>query len=97
MRLRIIINMKFLSSITATIDVPIKVADQYNHKFPTDPESSAGSWRSRWNHGRSRDKSMKKNISNLTIPPTIRLKPLSFCVDNHEYVYGNCWQNLLVF
>ena len=42
MRLRIIINMKFLSSITATIDVPIKVADQYNHKFPTDPRKQPG-------------------------------------------------------
>ena len=28
--------------INATIDVPTKVADQYNHRFPNTPESNAG-------------------------------------------------------
>ena len=67
----------FFRSITATIDVPIKVADQYNHKSPTDPDNSAGA-RDRAGFIEAPEINAKKNISNPTIPPiAIPLKPLN--------------------
>jgi hypothetical protein len=60
----------------AIVDVPIKVAVQYNHKFVITPETTAGA-RERAGFIEAPDINAKKNISRPTIPPiTIPLKPL---------------------
>jgi hypothetical protein len=65
----------FLKS-KATVDVPIKVAVQYNHKFVITPDNTAGA-RERAGFIEAPDMNAKKNISKPTIPPiTIPLKPL---------------------
>jgi hypothetical protein len=62
-------------NITATIEVPIKVALQYSHKLTNTPESTAGA-RERAGFIEAPDMNAKKNISRPTIPPiTIPLKP----------------------
>ncbi len=60
----------------AIVDVPIKVAVQYNHKFVITPETTAGA-RERAGFIEAPDINAKKNISRPTIPPiTIPLKLL---------------------
>ena len=62
-------------NITATIEVPIKVALQYSHKLTNTPESTAGA-RERAGFIETPDMNAKRNISRPTIPPiTIPLKP----------------------
>jgi hypothetical protein len=59
----------------AIVDVPIKVAVQYNHKFVITPETTAGA-RERAGFIEAPDINAKKNISRPTIPPiTIPLNP----------------------
>ena len=61
--------------IKATIDVPIKVAVQYSHKFVITPDNTAGA-RERAGFIDAPDMNAKKNMSKPTIPPiTIPLKP----------------------
>jgi hypothetical protein len=60
----------------AIVDVPIKVAVQYNHKFVITPETTAGA-RERAGFIEAPDINAKKNISRPTIPPiTIPLNPI---------------------
>ena len=62
-------------NITATIEVPIKVALQYSHKLTNTPESTAGA-RERAGFIETPDMNAKRNISRPTIPPiTIPLRP----------------------
>jgi hypothetical protein len=62
-------------NITATIEVPIKVALQYSHKLTNTPENNAGA-RERAGFIEAPDMNDKKNISRPTIPPiTIPLRP----------------------
>jgi hypothetical protein len=64
----------FLKS-KATVDVPIKVAVQYSHKFVITPDNTAGA-RERAGFIEAPDMNAKKNISKPSIPPiTIPLKP----------------------
>ena len=64
-------------NITATIEVPIKVAVQYSHKFVIAPDNTAGA-RERAGFIEAPDMNDKKNMSRLTIPPiTIPLKPFN--------------------
>ena len=58
----------FFLNINATADVPIKVADQYNHKSPTDPDKSAGA-RDRAGFIEAPEMRAKKNMSRPTMPP----------------------------
>jgi hypothetical protein len=64
-------QLLFLTSfplmINATIDVPIKVADQYSHKLPNTPETKAGA-NERAGFIDAPEINAKK-ISNPTIPP----------------------------
>ena len=70
MRLNLFLNKN------ATIEVPIKVAVQYNHKFVNTPDNTAGA-RERAGFMEAPDINAKKNISRPTIPPiAIPLKPL---------------------
>jgi hypothetical protein len=71
-----LLSSNFFRSITATIDVPIKVADQYNHKSPTDPDNSAGA-RDRAGFIDAPEINAIKNISNPTLLIAIPLKPLN--------------------
>jgi hypothetical protein len=62
-------------NITATIEVPIKVALQYSHKLTNTPENNAGA-RERAGFIETPDMNDKKNISKPTIPTiTIPLRP----------------------
>src|SRR5215469_9380219 len=54
--------------INATIDVPIKVADQYSHKLTNTPESKAGA-NERAGFIDAPEINAKKKISRPTIPP----------------------------
>jgi len=61
----------------ATIEVPIKVAVQYNHKSPTEPDSKAGA-NDLAGFIDAPETNDKKRISSPTIPPiAIPLKPFS--------------------
>src|SRR5215472_15963657 len=63
--------------INATIDVPIKVADQYRHKLTNTPESKAGA-NERAGFIDAPEINAKKKISRPTIPPiAIPPKPLN--------------------
>jgi hypothetical protein len=65
------LQIKFFLKSKATVDVPIKVAAQYSHKFVNTPDNSAGS-----GFTEAPYMNAKKNISRPTIPPiTIPLKP----------------------
>ena len=67
----------FFLNINATAEVPIKVADQYNHKSPTDPDKSAGA-RDRAGFIEAPEMNARKKMSRPTIPPiAIPLKPRS--------------------
>jgi hypothetical protein len=67
--------------IYTTIDVPIKVADQYSHKLFNTPESKAGA-NERAGFIDAPEINAKKKISNPTIPPIAippnPLKPLVY-------------------
>ena len=52
----------------ATIDVPTKVALQYNHRFPITPDVMAGA-NDRAGFIEAPDMNARKNISSPTIPP----------------------------
>jgi len=62
------LTRNFFLRIRAIIDVPIKVADQYNHKFPTDPDNSAGA-KDRAGFIEAPEMRAKKNMSRPTMPP----------------------------
>src|SRR5918992_1693483 len=68
--------IKYFLKSKATVDVPIKVAVQYSHKFVITPDNTAGA-RERAGFIEAPDMNAKKNMSRPTIPPiTIPLKPL---------------------
>ena len=68
--------IKYFLKSKATVDVPIKVAVQYSHKFVITPDNTAGA-RERAGFIEAPDINAKKNMSRPTIPPiTIPLKPL---------------------
>lgn len=55
--------------------MPIKVADQYNHKSPTEPDNSAGA-RERAGFIEAPEMNAKKKMSKPTMPPiAIPLNP----------------------
>lgn len=69
------LELNFFFNISATIDVPINVADQYSHKSPIEPDNSAGA-KDRAGFIDAPEMSAKKNISKPTIPPiAIPLNP----------------------
>src|SRR5215207_4658291 len=73
--MKLISYKNLFRNITATIEVPIKVALQYSHKLTNTPENTAGA-RERAGFIEAPDMNAKKNISRPTIPPiTIPLKP----------------------
>ncbi|MGA7005809.1 MAG: hypothetical protein WBY28_01935 [Nitrososphaeraceae archaeon] len=64
-------------STKATIEVPTKVADQYSHKSPTEPEGRAGA-KDLAGFMDAPEINEKKKMSNPTIPPiAIPLKPFN--------------------
>src|ERR671910_2543129 len=68
--------IKYFLKSKATVDVPIKVAVQYSHKFVITPDNTAGA-SERAGFIEAPDMNAKKNMSRPTIPPiTIPLKPL---------------------
>ena len=72
-----LLTRNFFLSIKAIADVPIKVADQYNQRSPTEPDNSAGA-RDLAGFIEAPEMSAKKNMSRPTIPPiAIPLKPRS--------------------
>lgn len=64
-------------NITATIEVPVKVALQYNHKLTNTPENNAGA--REWSGFiEAADMNAKKNVSKPTIQP-ITIPPKPYC------------------
>jgi hypothetical protein len=72
--------------INATVDVPIKVADQYSHKLPNTPETKAGA-NERAGFIDAPEINAKKKISKPTIPPIAippnPLNPLVYTILNN--------------